>query len=130
MSKLVIEYLKHLRDEFNYLSSASEKISKDEFLQNETLKRSFTRSLEIMGEAAKNLPDEFRRKHKHIDWKSIAGMRDKLIHHYFGIDYEIVWDVVINEVPKLEKGIRKIGVKLKIKMKKTSKEKIISDPTS
>jgi uncharacterized protein with HEPN domain len=54
-----------------------------------------------LGEAVKNLPDSFKTENTGIEWKEIAGMRDKLIHHYFSIDFEIVWDVVQNELPVL-----------------------------
>ena len=108
MSKLPIEYLKHIRDELVYLSNASKGLSKNKFLQDETLKRSFTRSIEIIGEAAKNLPINFRNSQSHIDWGSFSGMRDRLIHGYFGIDYDIVWDVVKNEAPVLKKEIEKL----------------------
>jgi len=108
MSKLPIEYLKHIRDELDYITGASQDLAIDDFLGNETLKRSFTRSIEIIGEAVKNLPDDFRKQHPDIDWKSIAGMRDRLIHGYFGVDYEIVWDVIKNEAPKLKEEIRRI----------------------
>jgi len=76
-----------------------------EFSQNQTLQKAFTRSLEIIGEATKNLPPEFRDQHNSIDWKSIAGMRDRLIHNYFGVDYQIVWDVIKNEIPPLKTKI-------------------------
>jgi len=108
MSKLPVEYLKHIRDELAYISETSKNLTKDEFLQSETLKRSFTRSIEIIGEAVKNLPKDFRNEHSHIDWRSIAGMRDRLIHGYFGVDYDIVWDVVENEIPELKIEIEKL----------------------
>jgi len=108
MSKSSIEYLKHIRDELEYLEKASAELDKDKFINNLTLQRAFTRSLEIIGEATKNLPSDFKDKYSYLDWKSMAGMRDKLIHHYFGVDYDIVWDVVINEAPKLKKQISKI----------------------
>ena len=54
------------------------------------------------------MPEDFRNSHKEIDWKSVAGMRDRLIHKYFGVDYELVWDVVKNEIPKLKIQIKKI----------------------
>ncbi|MEK7165908.1 MAG: HepT-like ribonuclease domain-containing protein [Patescibacteria group bacterium] len=55
-------------------------------MRDEVLQRAFARSLEIIGEAAKNVPEEYRRQHSEVDWKSLAGLRDKLIHHYFGVD--------------------------------------------
>jgi len=69
----------------------------DGTLDDETLKRAFVRSIEIIGEAVKKIPSDFKQKYSHIEWRTMAGMRDKLIHDYFGIDYEIVWDVVTNK---------------------------------
>ena len=54
-----------------------------------------------MGEAAKNVSDELKNAHPHIPWKGMARMRDKLIHHYFGVDYELLWEVVTEEVPRI-----------------------------
>lgn len=108
MSKSPDEYLRHILDEVNYLLDSSKNVSEEQFMHDETLQRAFSRSLEIIGEAAKNLPQDFTRDQDQIDWKSIAGMRDRLIHHYFGVDYEIVWDVVKNEIPKLKEQISTI----------------------
>jgi len=77
-------------------------------MRNETLKRAFVRSLEVIGEATKNVSAELRQKYSHIDWRAMAGMRDRLIHHYFGIDYEIVWDVVTSKVPLVHREIQQI----------------------
>jgi uncharacterized protein with HEPN domain len=63
------------------------------------------RSLEIIGEAAKKVPDGFRDQHPNIEWRSMAGMRDRLIHDYFGVDYELVWDVVRNRIPELRRQL-------------------------
>jgi len=77
-------------------------------MADETLKRAFVRSIEIIGEAVNRLPDEFRSEQSAIDWRAIAGTRDKLIHDYFGIDYDIVWDIVSNEIPELRRFVRGI----------------------
>jgi uncharacterized protein with HEPN domain len=61
--------------------------------------------LEIIGEAAKKVPDGFRAQHSNIEWRSMAGMRDRLIHDYFGVDYELVWDVVRNRIPELRRRL-------------------------
>jgi uncharacterized protein with HEPN domain len=66
------------------------------------------RSIEVIGEASKKIPKNIRERHPDIPWKKIAGMRDKLIHEYFGIDLEILWKVAKEEIKKLEPGIKQI----------------------
>ena len=108
MSKLSEEYLKHILDEIKFLLISSGDTTEDKFMRDETLQRAYSRSLEIIGEATKQLPKDFTDKYPEIDWDSMAGMRDKLIHHYFGVDYAIVWDVVKNELPKLKLQIQNL----------------------
>lgn len=108
MSHSSLEYLRHILDETTYLEGQAQGLSKDAFMQDETLKRAFSRSLEIIGEATKNVSAGIRQKHSHIDWRAMAGMRDRLIHKYFGIDYDLVWDVVVNKVPVLHREIQQI----------------------
>jgi uncharacterized protein with HEPN domain len=83
-------------------------LEKEAFLRDETLKRAFVRSLEIIGEAVKQLPDEIKQWHSHLEWRAMAGMRDRLIHGYFGVDYDIVWDVVTNKIPELQQTVEHI----------------------
>ncbi len=106
MSKEPIEYIKHIRDESAFiLSVISPDASKEEFLADETLKRAVVRSLEIIGEASKKIPADYKVKWNNVKWKNMAGMRDRLIHDYMGINYTIVWDVVKNKIPELHRQI-------------------------
>ena len=93
MSKEPIEFLKHIYDECIFLLSINENLTKEDFLNDETLKRAVVRSLEIIGEATKKIPADFKVKWNSIHWKNMAGMRDRLIHDYIGVNYSIVWDV-------------------------------------
>jgi uncharacterized protein with HEPN domain len=105
MSKEPKGYLKHILDEASYIISVSEKLEYDDFLVDETLKRAVVRSLEIIGEATKKIPIEFKLKWDSIQWKSMAGMRDRLIHDYIGVNYAIVWDVMKNKIPDIQNKI-------------------------
>jgi uncharacterized protein with HEPN domain len=105
MSKDPKQFLKHIHDECKYLLGVSENLSYDEFYTDETLKRAVVRSLEIIGEATKKIPADFELLWNSIQWKNMAGMRDRLIHDYIGVNYSIVWDVIKNKIPDLEKQI-------------------------
>ena len=102
------EGLKHILIEADYLAARSVDLTFEAFAADETLRRAFVRSLEIIGEAAKKVPDDFRAAHPAVEWRSMAGMRDRLIHDYFGVDCELVWDVVQRHVPALRAQIAAI----------------------
>ncbi|MCL2511164.1 MAG: DUF86 domain-containing protein [Bacteroidales bacterium] len=109
MSKEPVLYLKHILDECGFiLSVISPETTKENLLENETMKRAMVRSLEIIGEASKKIPADFKLKWNTISWKNMAGMRDRLIHDYMGINYTIVWDVVCNKIPELSKQIAEV----------------------
>lgn len=95
------DYLKHILEEADFLRRKSSGLTAAEFDARPILQRAFVRSLEIVGEAAKKLPHDYRSRAPWIEWRRIAGMRDRLIHDYFGVDYELVWDVGQTRIPVL-----------------------------
>ena len=109
MHKDSVVYLQHILLECDFIVSVIRpETIKDEFISDETLKRAVVRSLEIIGEATKKIPADIKLEWKDISWKNMAGMRDRLIHDYMGVNYSIVWDVVKNIIPKVRIEILEI----------------------
>ena len=81
------DYLRHIQIEIDFLNQASAGVTLERFLDDATLQRAFVRSIEVIGEAAKQVPDTFRSQHSHVAWHGMASMRDRLIHGYFGVDF-------------------------------------------
>ena len=102
------DYLPHILVEADYLVERSAGMSFEVFAADQTLRRAFVRSLEIIGEAAKHVSEDFRTQHPTVEWRAMAGMRDRLIHDYFGVDFELVWDVVHRRIPELRTQIATI----------------------
>lgn len=100
MSPSLIEFLEHILKELTFITKHSEQVSYDEFVNNDLINRTYIRSLEIIGEASKKVPDEIRFKYKEVDWRGMAGLRDILIHEYFQVDYELIWQVLKEDIPR------------------------------
>lgn len=113
MKREVRDYLWDIIEECNYLLKKAEGLEFEQFLKDEDLKRAVVRSLEVIGEAVKKIPEDFKDEFKEIEWKDVAGMRDKLIHEYFGIDYEIVWKTLKEDIPWLKEVTEKILEEIK-----------------
>ncbi len=108
MSSEPLDYLRHIQVEAEFLLSASSGRGFAEFESDPILTRAFVRSLEVIGEATKKLSDSFREAHPEVEWRAMAGMRDRLIHDYMGVDYELVWDVVQTRIPELHDRVSRI----------------------
>jgi uncharacterized protein with HEPN domain len=108
MSTSPSDLLGHIRDEAEFLRSSIAGVSAEEFARNAILKRACVRAIEVIGEATKRVPETFRAKYPDVEWKKMAGMRDILIHEYFGVDYSVVYDVAFSKAAVLSRQIEKV----------------------
>lgn len=100
-------YVAHILDAIKDINEMTTGMDEDDFVENKPVRLAVVKSLEIIGEASKNISEEFRAKNPQIPWKDIIRMRDKTIHFYFGIDYSIVWQAVERDLPVLEAALKK-----------------------
>lgn len=101
-------YLQHIMETINNIESFLGNVDKGSFLENIMVQSAVIRQLEIIGEAVKNLSSQLKKTYKSTPWKDIAGLRDKLIHEYFGVDIRLVWTICKRELPELKKEILQI----------------------
>ncbi len=97
-----------MKESIDRIISYTSKIEYDDFLQDYKTQDAVIRNIEILGEAVKLLSDETKEKYPNIPWKDIAGTRDKLIHDYFGVNIDVVWDIAKNEIPSLSVYLKDI----------------------
>ena len=100
-----LEFFRHILHECEYLQKESKENSFEEFMKNERLSKAICRSLEIIGEACNKIHPDIKGMYPYIPWREISDIRNKIIHHYFGIDYDIVWDTVKTDIPELQENI-------------------------
>ncbi len=108
MNKAPQVFLKHILDSIKTIEEYMGSISQNEFFESKEKQDSAIRRLEIIGEAVKNLPGELKKQHPDTPWQKISGLRDKLIHAYFGIDLELVWEIIKKDLQPLKKQIEEI----------------------
>jgi len=98
-------YLRHILNSIERIEDYTEGMEKDDFLSSNLVQDGTIRQIEIIGEATKNLSKNIREKYSQISWSDIAGMRDRLIHHYFGVNLNAVWNTVKIDLPILKDEI-------------------------
>lgn len=106
--RIYSDFVKDILNSINETEEFVEGMSYEEFVADQKTVNAVIRSLEVLGEAAKNIPDSLRKEYPQIPWSKTAGMRDKLIHEYFGVDLEIVWQVVHKDLPPIKPDIERM----------------------
>ncbi len=102
------EYLADIREAIQRIQAYTTDLSYAQFLADEKTQDAVIRNIEILGEAVKHLSAELTATHPEVEWKSIAGMRDKLVHEYFGVNLDILWDVLASKLPPFRVQIERI----------------------
>jgi len=103
-----VEYVNHILDTISDIESSIKGLSKQDFINNKDVRDANLRRLEIIGEAVKNLPIRFREKYPEVEWTKIAGLRDIVIHKYFEVDLDIIWDILKADIPKLKNNLSRV----------------------
>ena len=105
-------YIEDITESIKNIEDYTKSVTHDSFVKNKLIIDGVVRNLEIIGEATKEIPSDVRKKHPEMDWKKIIGLRDVIAHRYFGVDSEIIWDIVKNKIPELKSSIINIHKEL------------------
>jgi uncharacterized protein with HEPN domain len=101
-------YLRHILDAIGMVEGYTRGLSENEFLSHAMAKDAVVREIEIIGEAANHISDEFQVEHPEIPWMKVIGIRNKIVHEYFNVNFSIVWDTVQDDLPLLKKAVGKL----------------------
>jgi len=122
MNKETTVFIQHILESIENIETFSKNLSREEFTKNRLKQSAIIRELEIIGEAVKNIPLSFRKQHDKIKWSKLTGTRDKLIHHYFGIDLNLTFKIITSDLPQLKEEIKRILEDINLK-KESSEDK-------
>lgn len=100
--------LNDIRDSIDRIQEYTEGMSLEDFSKHQMAIDAVTRNLEIMGEAANRLPDEFKEQHSNVEWYKIVGLRHRIVHEYFGVDLEIIWQILRKDLAELRTSLSQI----------------------
>jgi uncharacterized protein with HEPN domain len=106
--RIATDYLKDILEAIDEVETFIDNLTYDEFVKDRKTLNAVVRSIEVIGEATKNIPESLRAKYKELPWREMAGMRDKLIHGYFGIDTETIYEAAKTNIPSLKSSIQKM----------------------
>ena len=103
-----VDFLRDILDSINKIDSFIEVFEFDEFAEDNKTVYAVIRAIEIIGEATKNLPESLKKEHSEVPWRKMTGARDKMIHGYFGVDLEVIWSTIKEDIPSVKPLIEKI----------------------
>jgi uncharacterized protein with HEPN domain len=101
-------YLRHILDAIEQIESYLDGISVDQFQKTKLIQDGVLRQLEIMGEASRNLSDDIRQDHPEVPWRQIVGLRNRVIHAYFSVNTEIIWEITQDDLPSIKENVTSI----------------------
>ena len=101
-------FLKHILESIAWIEKDTKDLSKEKFIKNVPIQDAVVRRIEIIGEAIRHLPPELKKESEEVPWQDIMDMRNKIIHEYFGVDLELIWEVIKKDIPELKVQVKKI----------------------
>jgi uncharacterized protein with HEPN domain len=110
--RIILDYLNDILENISDIREFTAGLTRESFSTDKKTMKAVVRSLEVMGEAAIKLPEHVRNRYPEVSWQEIIGMRNRLIHEYFGVDFDIVWQTIEEDLAPLETAVKKMIAKM------------------